>query len=110
MSGQDLRVLAAAFEQCQGTVGARAASIAELGGELGRLQSVLGSEDVGGDQCGELAAQVSTLSKGLDALGGSGGVGGVADAIKQILERFQQVDTAQAANPRLTVRKLAGGQ
>ena len=110
MSGQDLRVLAAAFEQCQGTVGARAVSIAELGGELGRLQSVLGSEDVGGDQCGRLGAQVSTLSKGLDALGGSGGVGGVADAIKQILERFQQVDTAQAANPHLTVRKLAGGQ
>lgn len=110
MGGQDLKVLVAAFEQCQGTVSTRAASIAELGGELGRLQSVLGSEEVGGDQCGELAAQVSTLSKGLDALGGSGGVGGVAAGIKQILEKFQQVDAAQATNPHLVVRKLFGGQ
>ena len=38
VSGQDLKVLAAAFEHCQGTVSARAASIVELGGELGRLQ------------------------------------------------------------------------
>lgn len=106
MSGQDLKVLAAAFEQCQGTVSARAASIVALGGELGRLQSVLGSQDVGGDQCDQLAAQVSTLSKGLEALGGSGGVGGVAAGIGQILEKFQQVDTAQAANPHLVVRKL----
>lgn len=106
MSGQDLKVLAAAFEQCQGTVSARAASIVELGGELGRLQPVLGSEDVGGDQCGQLAAQVSTLSKGLEALGGSGGVGAVADGMRQILERFQQVDTAQAADSHLAVRKL----
>lgn len=105
MSGQDLQVLAAAFEQCQGTVSARAASIVELGGELRRLQSVLGSEDVGGDQCSQLAAQVSTLSRGVEALGGSGGVGGVAAEIKQILERFQQVDTAQAARPHLVVRK-----
>ena len=106
MSGQDLNVLAAAFEQCQGTVSTRAASIVELGAELARLQSVLGSEDVGGDQCSRLAAQVSTLSKGLDALGGSGGVGGVADGIRQILEKFQQVDTAQAASPHVLARKL----
>ena len=106
MSGQDLKVLAAAFEQCQGTVSTRAASIVELGGELGRLQSVLGSQDVGGDQCGQLATQVSTLSKGLEALGGSGGVAGVADGINQILEKFQQVDRAQAANPHLGVREL----
>lgn len=101
MSGQDLTVLAFAFEQCQGAVRTRAASIVELGGELGRLQSVLGSQDVGGDQCGHLAAQVSALSAGLEALGGSGGVGGVAGAIDQILAQFQHVDTAQAANPRL---------
>ncbi len=106
MSGQDLQVLAAAFEQCQGTIGARAASIVELGGELARLQSVLGNQDVGGDQCSLLAAHVSTLSRGLQALGGSAGVGGVASGIGQILQRFQQVDTAQAANPHLAVRKL----
>ncbi|MBV8527087.1 MAG: hypothetical protein JOZ75_02095 [Candidatus Dormibacteraeota bacterium] len=106
MSGQDLRVLAAAFEQCQVTVSSRAASIVELGGELARLQSVLGSEDVGGDQCGQLASQVASLSNGLDALGGSGGVGGVATGIARILEKFQQVDHAQAANPHLVVRKL----
>lgn len=106
MSGQDLKVLAAAFEQCQRTIGARAASIVELGGELARLQPVLGSQDVGGEQCSRLAAQVATLSRGLQALGGSGGVGGVASGIGQILERFQQVDTAQAANPHLSVRKL----
>ena len=105
MSDQDLEVLAAAFEQCQDTIRTRAASIVELGGELGRLQSVLGSVDVGGDQCGQLAAQVSTLSKGLEALGGSGDVGGVADGIRQILEKFQQVDAAQAANSHLVVRK-----
>lgn len=108
MSGQDLQVLAAAFEQCQGTVCTRAASIVELGDELGGLQSVLGSKDVGGDQCGQLADQVSTLSKGLHALGGSSGVGGVADGLAQILAKFQQVDTAQAANPHLAVRKLPG--
>lgn len=106
MSGQDLKVLAAAFEQCQDTIATRAASIVRLGGELARLQSVLGNQDVGGDQCSQLAAQVATLSRGLQALGGSGGVGGVATGIGQILERFQQVDTAQAANPRLVVRKL----
>ena len=106
MSGQDLTVLAAAFEQCQGTVSMRAAAIVELGGELGRLQSVLGSEDVGGDQCARLATQVSSLSSGLEALGGSGGVGGVAAALEQILERFQQVDRAQAAHPGLGARKL----
>lgn len=106
MGGQDLKVLAAAFEQCQGTIGTRAASIVELGSELGRLQAVLGSQDVGGDQCGQLAAQVSTLSKGLEELGGSGGVGGVASGIGHILEKFQQVDTAQAANPHLVSRKL----
>ena len=106
MSGQDLQVLAAAFEQCQGSVSTRAASIVELGDELGRLQSVLGSEDVGGDQCSQLASQVSTLSKGLHDLGGSGGVGGLAAGLAQILEKFQQVDASQAANPHLAVRKL----
>lgn len=106
MSGQDLKVLAAAFEQCQGTISMRAASIVELGNELGHLQAVLGNQDVGGDQCGQLAAQISTLSKGLEDLGGSGGVGGVASGIGRILEKFQQVDTAQAANPHLVSRKL----
>lgn len=106
MGGQDLQVVAAAFEQCQGTICARAASIVELGGELARLQTVLGSQDVGGDQCSQLAAQVSTLSRGLQALGGTGGLGGVADGIRQILEKFQQVDAAQAANPRIAARKL----
>ena len=106
MSGQDLRVLAAAFEQCQSTVSDRAQSIVELGSELSRLQSVLGSQDVGGDQCGQLATQVSTLSAGLEQLGGSGGVAGIATGIAKILEQFQQLDQAQAANPHLVVRNL----
>lgn len=106
MGGQDLRVLAAAFEQCQSTVSSRAQSIVELGTELSRLESVLGSQDVGGDQCGQLAAQVTKLSAGLAQLGGSGGVAGVATGIAKILEQFQQLDQAQAANPHLVVGKL----
>ena len=106
MSGLDLQVLVAAFEQCQSSVQSRASSIAELGGELGRLQSVLGNKDVGGDQCDRLATQVANLSKGLQDLGGGSGVAGVATGIAQILAKFQQVDHAQAANPHLAARKL----
>ena len=105
MSGQDLRVLAAAFEQCQGAIQSHASSITELGGELGQLQSVLGDKDIGGDQCSALAQQVAKFSSGLKQLGGSNGVGGVADGLGKILGKFQEVDHAQTANPRVVVRR-----
>ena len=105
MSGQDLRVLAVAFEQCQYTMQTNASSIAALGGDMRQFQSVLGNKDIGGDQCDQLASQVAAFGNGLEQLGGSGGIGGVSTAIARILEKFQAADHAQAANPHLVARK-----
>lgn len=105
MSGQDLRVLATAFEQCQGAIQSHASSITELGAELRQLQSVLGDKGIGGDRCSALAQQVDNFSTGLEQLGGARGVGGVADGLGKILGKFQEVDRAQAANPHVVVRR-----
>lgn len=101
MSGQDLQVLAAAFEQCQATVSSRASSITEIAAQLRQLRGVLGDRDVGGDACEQLAQQVDQFAAGLEQLGGRSGVAGVAAGIGQILEKFHEVDRSQAANAHL---------
>jgi hypothetical protein len=104
MSGQDLHVLAQEFEQCQATFRSRGASIAALAGQLRSDGSSLGSKDVGGDGCAQLAQQVSGLATALEQVGDAG-CAGIAAGIQKVLDKFQEVDRAQAANAKLVVTR-----
>ncbi|MBV8195177.1 MAG: hypothetical protein JOY80_06580 [Candidatus Dormibacteraeota bacterium] len=105
MTGQDLHVLESAFESCQGTMRSQGSSVSALGDRLGSIASALGDKNVGGDQCGQLADQVRALVGGLQQLGGSQGLGGAAQGLQAIVEKFHEVDRAQAANAKLVVMR-----
>src|SRR5262249_46811210 len=98
MSGRDLAVLATAFELCQDRLRLEGWRIGDLADALGGQAGVLGDESVGGDAASTLGDRVRTLAGQLRVLGGRDGLEGVAGQIAAVLDRFQEVDRAQATN------------
>jgi hypothetical protein len=103
----DLRVVIPAFEECALAFTTQGRTVVALAGQLGADCAPLGDPSVGGSQCVTLSEQVTTLVHSLDSLG-TGGCTGIVQALERILAAFEQVDQAQAANPRL-VPQPGGG-
>ena len=104
---QDLQVIAAAFEQAAETFTHQGSRVAALAGYLVVGCAPLGDGWVGGDQCGALAQQATSLGRALNPVG-TGGCTRIAHSLQQLLATFQEADRRQAANPRLA-RSVAGG-
>ena len=96
----DLRVVTPAFEECALAFTTQGRTVVALAGQLGADCAPLGDPSVGGSQCVTLSEQVTTLVDSLDPLG-TGGCTGIIQALERIRAAFEQVDQAQAANPRL---------
>jgi hypothetical protein len=104
----DLQVIAQAFEECAQTFTTQGGKITALASQLSADCTPLGDRSVGGDQCGTLGQQVTTLVRSLDSVGTSICTG-MAHALQQVLAKFQEVDQGQAANPHL-VPQPGGGR
>ncbi len=96
-SGQELQVVATAFEECARAFTIRGEAISALAGQLRSDCASLGDESVGGSAWATLSAMAGTVAGNLGTVGDIQ-CPVVATGLTAVLAQFQEVDAGQAAN------------
>ncbi|MGA8016625.1 MAG: hypothetical protein WCB85_11980 [Candidatus Dormiibacterota bacterium] len=95
-NGQDLQVVATAFEECARAFTTRGRAIASLAGELRGECAPLGDQSIGGSDSAALSSMAAAVAANLGEVGDAQ-CPLIAGGLTAVLAKFQEVDAGQAA-------------